>query len=64
MKQVFALSLIVIIATTLTACGKIGQLEAYSTGYSKICIDQVTYIQFTSGATVHTDQTGKPVPCK
>lgn len=30
---------------------------------SKTCIDGVTYLQFTSGATVQVDRSGKPVAC-
>jgi hypothetical protein len=55
--------LLAIVVVGLTACGKVDQLEAHYTGYSKICIDQVTYIQFTSGAVVQVDQAGKPVAC-
>jgi uncharacterized protein YceK len=58
------LLIILIAALALTGCGKMDQLEAHYTGFSKICIDGVTYIQFTSGASVQVDRDGKPVACK
>lgn len=58
-KLILSLALV----SLLTGCGKFDQLEAHYTGYSKICIDQVTYIQFTSGAVVQVNQTGAPVVC-
>lgn len=55
---------ILAIATlSLTACGKVDRTIAHYTGYSKICVDGVQYIQFTSGAAVQVDATGKPVTC-
>ena len=48
-----------------TACGQLDRELASMTGSaSKTCIDGVTYLQFTNGATVQVDQTGKPVACK
>ena len=41
-----------LIAVALSGCGA-----------AKTCIDGVTYLQFTSGATVQVDRTGKPVQC-
>lgn len=61
MKNILILS---ILALGLTACGKTDQLVAHYTGYSKVCVDGVQYIQFTSGASVQYDQTGKVVTCK
>lgn len=45
----------------LTGCGAIEREVASFTGYSKICVDKVEYIQFTSGASVayNTDGTIK-----
>lgn len=34
------------------------------TGTETTCVDGVTYMQFTSGATVKVDRDGKPVPCE
>lgn len=48
----------------LAACGKMDRLEAHYTGYSKVCVEGVQYIQFTSGASVQYDKDGKVVTCK
>lgn len=58
------LILVTALALAVSGCGKMDQMEAHYTGYSKICVDGVTYIQFTSGATAQVDKDGKPVPCK
>lgn len=47
----------------LAACGSIDKKVADYTGYSKTCIDGVSYIQFPSGASVQYDQTGKVITC-
>ncbi len=47
----------------LTSCGKISQADAQLNGYSSICVDGITYLQFTSGATAKIDSNGKPVKC-
>ena len=54
-----------VILLSVTACGQLDRELASMTGSaSKTCIDGVTYLQFTNGATVQVDQTGKPVACK
>lgn len=55
--------IVAILALSLAACGKMDQMQAHYTGYSKICVDHVQYIQFTSGAAVQVDTNGKPVGC-
>lgn len=55
---------IALIALALSACGKIGQVEAHWTGWSESCVKGVQYIQFTSGASVEYDQAGHVVACK
>lgn len=53
------------LALSLSACGAVDREVAKLTGNAtKTCIDGVTYLQFTSGATVQVDTQGKPVPCK
>lgn len=47
----------------LSGCGSVERMNAKMIGYSKMCIDGVSYIQFTSGATVQVDQLGKPISC-
>ena len=49
----------------LSACGNVDRELAKITGKaSKTCVDGVTYLQFTSGATVQLDINGKPVACE
>ena len=56
---------VIILSLTLAACGGIDRSIATLTGgATKTCVDGVTYLQFTSGATVQLDNTGKPVGCK
>lgn len=60
-KFIFASAFLSI--TFLTGCGQLELLSAVATGYSKICVSGVTYLQFSSGATVQLDRSGKPVSC-
>ena len=55
--------LVITIALSLTACGWVDRFGAGVTGHSKMCVDGVSYIQFTSGATAQLNQAGKPVTC-
>lgn len=58
-------ALVLALPLFLVGCGWFDRVGASVTGSaSKTCIDGVTYLQFTSGATVQFDQTGKPVSCK
>ncbi len=59
MKLILTIALVL----GLTACGKVEQMTAHYTGYSKICVDGVSYIQFTSGATVQYNRENKVVTC-
>lgn len=50
-------TLFVIAATcVLGACGQVDRMGAQLTGYSKICVDDITYLQFASGATVNSKE--------
>ena len=61
MKTILILALV----ATLTGCGWMDRkVAAFTGGASKTCVDGVTYLQFTSGATVQLDINGKPVACK
>lgn len=61
MKNVVVISLV---ALALAGCGRVDRWTAGVTGNaSKTCVDGVTYLQFTSGATVQVDREGKPIPC-
>ena len=57
--------LIAALAATLTGCGWYERkVVANITGYSKICVEGVTYLQFTSGVTPQVNLDGRPVTCK
>lgn len=45
-------------------CGVVERFEAKVTGHSKMCVDGVEYIQFTSGASVAYTTDGKIKLCK
>jgi len=59
-----------IIAAVLAACllvagcGWVERVTATATGWSRICIAGVSYLQFTSGATVEYGTDGKIKLCK
>ena len=56
--------LLIAAVISLAGCGRIDRFVAGITGDSvKTCVDGVTYLQFTSGATVQVDRSGKPVAC-
>ena len=63
MNKLILVATLVLGGVTLAGCGWLDRRVASDTGYSKICVDGVTYLQFTSGATVQVDRTGRPVPC-
>ena len=57
--------ILAVLALSLGACGKIDrEIAAWSGDATKTCVDGVTYLQFTSGATVQVDINGKPVGCR
>jgi hypothetical protein len=57
--------LIAALAATLTGCGWYERkVVANITGYSKTCIEGVTYLQFPSGVTPQLNIEGRPVDCK
>lgn len=55
--------LVAVLALSLTACGKVSQMEAKHTGHL-ICVQGVQYIQFSSGVTVMYNQDGSIKTCK
>lgn len=66
MKKLKLIALVVVAVSimTLSGCGYIDRkLSGWTGNASKSCIDGVTYLQFTSGATVQVDRKGVPVPC-
>ena len=53
-----------VIAASLSGCGYIDrQLSGYTGKPSSVCVDGVTYLQFTSGVSVKYNLDGKPVQC-
>lgn len=61
----YSILLAALVAVMMTAgCGKADRMIAHYTGYSKICVDGVSYLQFTSGATVQRDRNGQVVRCE
>lgn len=64
MKKMLTFCILVAMMVSMSGCGKFDRLFSSVTGQpSKVCVDGVSYLQFTSGATVQVDQTGKPVVC-
>lgn len=62
MKSVIVAVLAVIL---MTGCGWFDRkIAAVTGGATKTCVDGVTYLQFTSGATVQLDINGNTVACK
>lgn len=57
--------IVIFVAVLVSGCGAADRFAAGVTGgAAKTCVDGVTYLQFTSGATVQVDRTGKPVACQ
>lgn len=48
----------------LSGCGKWNRIVAIWTDYSEICVDGVTYLQFTSGASVKYTDAGTIQKCQ
>jgi hypothetical protein len=48
---------------TLSGCGWFERQVAMTTGYSKICVDGVQYLQFSSGATPQYTPDNRLVSC-
>ncbi len=45
-------------------CGWWNKKVASVTGYSKECVDGVTYLQFASGVVIQRDKNDKIIECK
>ena len=59
------LILIALSALALTGCGWFDRyVVANTVGYSKTCVEGVTYLQFPSGVTPQLNIEGRPVACK
>lgn len=60
-------TLVVVLVTIVVAsvgCGSLGRQVAQFTGWSKTCVEGVSYLQFPSGVTVQYGTDGKIVTCK
>jgi hypothetical protein len=57
------IAMILSAAILLTGCGWVDQNVAKATGYARMCVDGVEYLQFTSGATVAYTRDGKVKTC-
>lgn len=55
---------VVLVSLTLTGCGWFDRKIASLTGYSRVCVEGVTYLQFTSGVTPQYQADGKLVTCQ
>lgn len=55
-----------LLVLTLAGCGWLSREVAKLGGYSLICVAEtgVVYVQFSSGAAVLVDQSGKPKACR
>jgi hypothetical protein len=57
-------TMVVLSVVLLTGCGWFDRkIVANVTGYSKTCVEGVTYLQFPSGVTPQVTIEGKPVSC-
>ena len=56
--------LVGVLSLSLTACGKVSQIEAKLTGNAIECVQGVQYIQLSSGVTVMYNQDGSIKTCK
>lgn len=54
-----------VVFVALSGCGWFDRkVVAFTGSAAKTCVDGVSYLQFTSGAALQVDATGKPVGCK
>lgn len=59
----FRIVVLILAFALLAGCGRVERSVASWTGYSRICVDGVQYIQFTSGATVAYNRDGTIKTC-
>jgi uncharacterized protein YxeA len=62
MKKLLVILLLLLLS--ITGCGYFERLFATTKGYSRMCVDGVEYIQFTSGATVAYNTNGTIKTCR
>ena len=54
---------ILLLSFAMSSCGFVSRFVGTLTGASKICVNGVSYLQFTSGASVEYTQDGKIKTC-
>ena len=57
-------ALVVLLGLTLCGCGGLKRTGAILSGWTKTCVEGVSYLQFPSGVTVQYDRSGKIVACE
>ncbi len=62
-RYFLALALAATLGLSLSGCGTYRKTVADITGYTKVCIASVEYLQFPHGVTVQRNSAGHVVPC-
>lgn len=63
MVRKIMISSLILVALAAAGCGKVDREIAKLTGASELCLNGVTYYQFTSGAAVAYNRDGSVKPC-
>lgn len=63
MKKTIVVVLLLASAPLIAACGALDRTVANFSGWAKVCVEGVTYLQFPSGVTVQVDPEGRIVKC-
>lgn len=63
MKMLSVVAVFVVACCVLAGCGQFSRDMAKWNGYSRMCVDGVSYLQFTSGASVEYTRDGKVKGC-
>lgn len=61
---IIAVASAILFSRFISGCGACSRTLATITAYDKICVDGVSYVQFTSGASVEYDRDGRIKTCK
>lgn len=61
--KLLTIALLVGVSVTVAGCGMFERFTATTTGWSRQCIDGVSYLQFASGASVEYARDGKIKTC-
>jgi hypothetical protein len=63
MRRLLTIAVMLSLAATAAGCGSANKQLAGLTGFTRICIDGVAYLQFSSGASVEYTPAGKIKTC-